>query len=117
MSINNFQISKHVRLAQVIFFLLALAMAVFGVVTLFRHNALPWVAILLLVDAALLGLAGWLITRRSNILHLLAVGLVGGNAVLTITDQFGWVDAAVLAVFLSLLVLLVVKRRQFVQAG
>lgn len=116
MSINNFHISKPVRLAQVILFLLALAMAVFGIVTLFRHNAPPWAAALMLVDAALLGLSGWLIVRRSHFLHLLAVGLVAGNAVLTIADQFGWVDAAVLAVFLSLLVLLVVKRRQFVQA-
>lgn len=116
MSTNNFQITKPVRLAQVIFFLLALAMAVFGVVTLFRHNAPPWIAALMLVDTVLLGLAGWLITRRSRFFHLLAVCLVAGNAVLTIADQFGWADAAVLAAFLSLLVLLVVKRGQFALA-
>lgn len=102
-----------VRLARIAFFLLALVMAVFGVFTLFRHNAPPWAAILMLVDAALLGLAGALIARRSIPVHLLAVCLVAGNAVLTIADQFGWVDAAVLLAFLALLALLVVERRKF----
>lgn len=101
------------RLAQLFFFLLALTMAVFGGVTLFRHNAPPWTAILMIMDAILLGLAGWLISRRSTLIFSLAVLLAAGNAVLTVMDQFGWGDALVLLGFLVLLVLLVVARRQF----
>jgi hypothetical protein len=109
-------ITKAVRLSQLLFFLMALAMAIFGVISLFRQNVPAWAAILMVVDAVLLGLAGWLITRRSSVFHLLAVGLVAGNAILTITDQFGWVDAVVLLIFLVLLALLVVQRRQFTTA-
>jgi len=107
------EVDKAVRWAQVIFLLLALAMAVFGMVTLFRHNAPPWVAILMILDAVLLGVAGGLISRRSTLIHLLAVLLAAGNAVLSVTDQFGWADALVLSGFLVLLLILVVARRHF----
>lgn len=106
-------VARSVQWVQILFFLLALAMAAFGVITLFRHNAPPWAAVLMMVDSVLLGSAGWLIGRRSILIHLLAVLLAAGNAVLTVTDQFGWVDAFVLSGFLVLLLILVVARRQF----
>lgn len=116
MFLNNPEIPKAVRWAQILFFLLALAMAVFGVATLFRHNAPAWAGGLMLLDAVLLGVSGWLITRCSRIFHLLMVGLVAGNAVLTVLDQFGWPDALVFAAFLALLILLVTTRKQFAAA-
>ncbi len=116
MFLNNPEIPKAVRWAQILFFLLALAMAVFGVVTLFRHNAPAWAAGLMLLDAVLLGASGWLITRCSRLFYLLMVGLVAGNAVLTVMDQFGWPDALVFAAFLALLILLVTTRRRFAAA-
>jgi len=101
------------RLAQLFFFLLALTMAVFGGVTLFRHNAPPWTAILMILDAVLLGVAGWLISRRSTRIYLSAALLAAGNAVLTVMDQFGWADALILCSFLVLLLILVVGNRHF----
>lgn len=104
--------SRLVRLAQTLFFLLAAAMAVFGLLTFF-YGTPPVVAALMLVDALLLGLAGWLIPRRSNFFYWLSILLVLGNILATLADQFGWVDAIVLLTFVALLAALLAAHRQF----
>jgi hypothetical protein len=111
MSSPSLDNSKAVRLSQVIFFLLALTMAVFSLLTL-RYGTPLWVAALMALDALLLVCAGWFITRSSPTIFLLAILLVCGNILATMMDQFGWVDAIVLLAFMAQLVLLVTARRQ-----
>ncbi len=108
---NSFRL---VPLAQVLYFLLAAALAVFGVLTL-SHGTPPFTAALMLVDAVLLGLAGGFLPRSATLGYLLAVGLVVGNILAILADQFGWVDAAVLLAFLALLVVLLAARRQLLR--
>jgi hypothetical protein len=103
-----------VPLAQALFFLLAAALAVFGVLTL-SYGTPPLAAALMLVDAVLLGLAGGLLARASTLGYLLAVGLVLGNILAILADQFGWVDAAVLLAFVALLAVLLAARRRFLK--
>jgi hypothetical protein len=113
-----------VRATFVFMILNVLIWLTFGVITgLGAHPSIPegavfrWgMAVLALLTAgALLGLAIFL-RRRNRIAHLLTLGLLGAISVLTITDEFGLVDLAVLVVNVVPIVLLIKDRAWYSQA-
>jgi hypothetical protein len=104
-----------VRAARLLFFLLALVMAVFAVLTV-RHGTPMWVASLIMLDAVLLDLAGWLLARRSTFIFFAAFILAAGNIVAIFFDEIGPVDLALQVAFSALLLLLIVQREQFLPA-
>ena len=107
--------SNSIFFARLLFFLLSLVMAVFAVFTV-RYGTPLWTAGLMMLDAVLLCLAGWLLARRSTLFFFAAVLLAAGNVVATLLDEVGPVDFAVLAAFSALLLLLIVQRERFLPA-
>jgi hypothetical protein len=104
--------SNSVRAARLLFFLLSLILAVFAVLTV-RHGTPMWTVWLMALDAVLLNLAGWLLSRRSTLFFFAAVLLAAGNAIAILFDEMGPVDFALLAAFLVLLLLLALRHDQF----
>lgn len=104
--------SNSVRVARLLFFLLSLTLAIFGVLTV-RRGTPMWTAGLMLLDAVLLNLAGWLLLRRSTLFFFAAVLLTAGNLVAILFDEMGPIDFIVFAAFSVLLLLLILQREQF----
>ncbi len=107
--------SKVVRAVRLLFFLLALTMATFALLTV-RHGTPLWIAWLMMLDAALLCLAGWLLAHRSTLIFFAAVLLTAGNITAIFMDQVGPADFAMIAAFSVLLLLLILQRERFLPA-
>ncbi len=107
--------SNSVLVIRLLFYLLSLTMATFAVLTV-RHGTPMWIVWLMLLDAVLLNLAGWLLLRRSTLFFFAAVLLAAGNIVAILFDEIGPVDFAVFAAFSVLLLLLILQRDQFLPA-
>ena len=70
------------------------------------------VAMLMLGNAAALGLCGWGLGPRPRLLYWPTVALLTLNIVLTFADEFGTWDLITLLIDLAILALLVAVRRQ-----
>lgn len=104
-----------VRLAQGVCILLSLMWLIFGVSNLLQADAsAPGLALLLaglmVGNAALLGLCAWAVGQQRDKLDYLVLSVLILNLSLTITDQFGWLDALVLVFYVILLGLVVMLR-------
>ena len=110
---------KLVKLARSLFFALGVFWIVLGVVSVARillgpvaSSMTAWlVAGLMFPNAAILFWLGWGIGRRSRSFWYLGVLYLAAVIVLTITDQFGILDLAVLIVQALLLSLLLGTRK------
>jgi hypothetical protein len=111
-----------VRIALLLLALDALMWFAFGVVVVAGGNAsidvpaVRWaMAGLAWVSAAALASFTLLLSRRNRLAFYLAVILLSIIAVLSITDQVGWVDLAALAISVTPLVLLLKDRAWFLR--
>jgi lysylphosphatidylglycerol synthetase-like protein (DUF2156 family) len=112
-----------VRITFLLLLLNALVWLVFGViVALGVHPALPaeglyrWgMALVSFLAAAVLISLMVSLRRRWKPAWYLAVAALVVSALLTLFDDFGWIDLAVLMVILLPLVLLVVDRRWYIE--
>jgi hypothetical protein len=69
-------------------------------------GAMVVVYLLALADAAVLFWLGWKIGSRSRWIYVLALAVIAANAVLSITDELGPTDIAILGLNLATLALL-----------
>jgi hypothetical protein len=118
---NKPQTSTMLKLNQVFFYGNALVWLVFGLLSLFLAlqvgTATRWMlSILMLLNAAVMFWFGRMIVSGRRWIFFLAILYVAVNAVLSITDQFGWFDALILLLNLCLLGLLFVTRQRMNQA-
>ena len=110
--------SRGLKLTRAMFFINALTWLIFGVLSLILaiETGTPtrWVITLLMVaNAGGLFWFGVMIASGRNRIFFLAFLYVSLNIVLTITDQFGWIDALILLLNLCLLGMLFVTRMRF----
>jgi hypothetical protein len=105
-----------VRIARVLFYLMAATWLVFAIVSLMRLLNRPGspltplvVAILMFGNVAAMALAGVLLGRPRKLWHLFALAVVLVNIVLTFPDELGLFDLLTLIVDLLILVLLLVR--------
>ena len=115
MKIN--QIPTMLKMTQILFFVNAATWLVFGVLgfTQLRtgsSNLRLIYSVLMVVNAAVLVWFGVMIVRAQAHIFFLAILYIALNAVLSITDQFGWIDALILLLNLCLLGLLFVTRQR-----
>lgn len=109
------QSSRVLRATQILFFINGTVWLLFGVLSTLRFLeqdvALRWIYALLMTANGLgMLLFGLLIIRGSAKIVVVAMLYIGLNAVLSITDQFGVVDALILLLNLCLLGLLIAVR-------
>jgi hypothetical protein len=108
-----------VDLMKGLFFLNAALWTLFGVLFLSRAvNGMFWViAALMFVNAGLMLAFGLAIGRGGRLVYWATLAFLGGNILLTVTDQVGFADLIILLIDLALLVLLVVDRRRRAPTG
>ena len=116
------QISTMLKLTQVLFFANAIVWFLFGVMGLIRvieaGSMLRWIlAIMMMANAAVMLWFGVTIVDGQAQVFFLAILYTALNAVLSITDQFGWVDFLILLLNLCLLGLLFVTRHRMNQVA
>jgi len=102
------------------FFVNALVWLMFGVGSLLRAfegwSTLHWIiTIMMIANAAVMFWFGMVIVNGQKQIFFLAFLYIVLNVVLSITDQFGWVDALILSLNLILLGLLFVTRQRMNQ--
>jgi len=113
-----YQTSKMLKLTRYLFFLNAAVWLAFGVSSLlFRAldggSLTRWViTILMIVNAFVMIWFGVMIVSGRNWVFFLAVLFMAFNVVLSITDQFGWIDAVILLLNLVVLGMLFVTRHR-----
>ena len=108
-----------VSIAQVLFLLDAVFWIIMGIVTLVRPTgsaSSPWIiAALMGLNAVVLVAIAWgLGTRYRRGVYYLALVVLFGTIVLSVTDEVGILDLLSLAFGAALLVLLLVKRSWYV---
>jgi hypothetical protein len=116
------QNSVMLKLTQALFFVNAAIWFLFGAMNLVRvmetGSAVRWIlTAMMIVNAAILVWFGVDITDEQTQLFPVAILYTALNAVLSITDQFGWIDFLVLLLNLCLLGLLFVIRHRMKQAA
>jgi hypothetical protein len=114
------QNSIMLKLTQALFFANAIVWFLFGIISLIRvievSSGIRWIlTIMMIANAAVLVWFGITIVEGLTQVFFLAIVYTALNIVLSITDQFGWVDFLVLLLNLCLLVLLFVTRRRMNQ--
>ena len=103
------QISKMLKLTRSLFFLNAAVWLAFGIASLmFRAidegSLTRWViTIMMIANAIVMIWFGVMIVTGRNWVFFLAILYMALNVVLSITDQFGWVDALILLLNLIML--------------
>ncbi|MGD8404201.1 MAG: hypothetical protein PVJ21_11110 [Anaerolineales bacterium] len=111
------QISNMLNLTRILFFVNAAVWLVFGALSVFRYfedrspTRLVY-AVLMIVNALVMAWFGIMLVTRRNWIFFLAILYVALNVVLSITDQFGWIDALILLLNLVILGLLFVVRQR-----
>ena len=73
------------------------------------------IAIMMMGNAALMGLAAWWLGRFTRWGYLFALALLVTNILTTFTDQVGLLDYATVLVDFVLLLLLILRRKEFVK--
>lgn len=114
-----------VAAARALFFLNAVMWFVFGVFTLWRMArgsadqaaTAGILAAMMAAYAVVLCFVGWSLGKRKRVFYYLAILVVLGTIVLTITDQFGIADFIALVLNVGLLALLVMTRRWYLSAA
>jgi hypothetical protein len=119
---ENNQNSIMLKLTQALFFANAILWFLFGIMSLIRvievSSGIRWIlTIMMIANAAILIWFGVTIAEGRSQVFFLAIVYTALNVVLSITDQFGWVDFLVLLLNLCLLGLLFVTRHQMNQAA
>ncbi|MFL7870861.1 MAG: hypothetical protein AB8I58_18680 [Anaerolineales bacterium] len=115
------QTKNMLKLTRYLFFLNAAVWLVFGIGSLVSRALVDgslarWViTVMMLANAAVMLWFGVKIVGGQNWIFFLAILYVALNVVLSITDQFGWVDALILLLNLCLLGLLFVTRHRMNQ--
>ena len=117
---KNNQTTSLLKLTRVMFFVNALVWLMFGVGSLVRAfeegSTLRWIiTIMMIANAAVMFWFGMVIVNGQKRIFFLAFLYIALNVVLSITDQFGWVDALILSLNLILLGLLFVTRQRMKQ--
>ena len=116
------QNSSMLKMTRNLFFLNAAVWLAFGISSLFFRaindgGMVRWViTILMIANAVVMFWFGVMIVSGRNWVFFLAILYVALNVVLSITDQFGWIDAIILLLNLCLLGLLFVVRHRMNQA-
>ncbi len=112
------QISKMLKLTRTLFFFNAAVWLAFGVSSLlFRTldggSLTRWViTIMMIVNAMVMIWFGVMIVSGRNWVFFLTILYMALNVVLSITDQFGWIDALILLLNLYLLGMLFITRHK-----
>jgi sugar phosphate permease len=115
------RISSTLNLTRIIFFVNAAVWLAFGIASLLTRALVDgslarWViTVMMLINAVVMFWFGMKIVGGRNWIFLLAILYVALNVVLSITDQFGWIDALILLLNLCLLGLLFVARQRINQ--
>jgi hypothetical protein len=114
--------STMLKLMQALFFANAATWFLFGAMNLFRDieaaSVLRWIlTIVMIANAAILLWLGVEIADGQTQLFSLAIVYIALNVVLSLTDQFGWVDFLILLLNLCLLGLMFVTRHRINQAA
>ena len=110
------------KLTQALFFVNAAIWFLFGAMNLVRvmetGSVARWIlTAMMIANAAILVWFGVTIADRHAQVFFLAIVYTALNAVLSITDQFGWVDFLVLLLNLCLLGLLFITRHRMNQTA
>ena len=111
------------KLTRIIFFINAAVWLAFGVASLlFRAidggTLTRWViTVLMITNAIVMIWFGVMIVSGRNWVFFLAILYMAVNVVLSITDQFGWIDAIILLLNLCVLGMLFVTRHRMNQAA
>jgi sugar phosphate permease len=120
---NSNQTSKLLKLTRNLFFLNAAVWLAFGISSLlFRAidegSLTRWViTIMMIANAIVMIWFGVMIVTGRNWVFILAILYMALNVVLSIADQFGWVDALILLLNLIMLGLLFVTRSRMSQTN
>ncbi len=108
------------QLSRYLFFLTAAILVVFGAGSFLRINENPnmlglyaFYAFAMFSDAAFMLTCAFLLRRKTRRIYLLAVIVLSLNIVLTIFDQFGFVDLIFLLLNLITLIVLFIARKEF----
>jgi len=109
------------RAAQALFYLNAAIWSILGIWSLARlasdesgiKVSLLVVALLMFGNAAAMLCCGWGLSRLRRAWYYLALAVVVVNVVLTVTDQFGFLDLVTLLIDLVLLGLLLAIRKRY----
>jgi len=114
------QRSSTLNLPKLLFFVNGAVWGTFGILSLLRAveggSALRWMlSFLMFVNTAAMIWFGVMIVTGRNWISFLAILYMAVNVVLSITDQFGWVDAMILLLNLIILGLLFLARQQMKQ--
>lgn len=120
MNIN--QTSKMLKLARSLFFINAAVWLIFGALGFMRamtstSDLRLILSVLMIANAAVMIWFGVVIVTGRNWVLFLAILYMALNVVLSITDQFGWIDAIILLLNLSLLGILFITRYRMNQAA
>jgi len=118
----NDQIIRMLKLASGLFFLNAAVWVVVATLGFIQAGtgAGDWriiLSVLMIANAAVMAWFGLKIVSGRAWVFFLAITYLAVNLVLSITDQFGWVDALILLLNLSLLGLLFVTRQRIIRAA
>ena len=111
------QLSSMLNLTRISFFLNAAVWLFFGVLSVFRFaedgSLMRLVyAVLMIANAVVMAWFGLTIVSGRNWVFFLGILYMAINVVLSITDQFGWIDALILLLNLVILGLLFVTRQR-----
>lgn len=106
------------------FVILGVIWLVFGVYSVIRItggstslSSFAWIiAGLMFVNGAVLLWIGWGIREASKFYFFLALLVLVGNIILTITDEFGIFDLIMLVIAISLFILLLLTRSEYLSA-
>ena len=117
---GNAQALRMLQTTRAMFFLNGLVWLVFSVLSFVRASTtssdLRWMlSVLMLVNAGFMLGFGFLIVNGQPWAFFLAILYVAVNVVLSITDQFGWIDFLIMLLNLILLGLLFVTRQRLKQ--
>ena len=116
----NKQVSSILKTTQIMFFLNALVWLVFGVLSfsLALNGVSDWrfvLSLLMFINASVFLGFGFAIRTGHPRAFFLAIIYVAVNVVLSITDQFGWLDFLIMLLNLVLLSLLIITRQRLKQ--
>jgi hypothetical protein len=103
-----------VDLTKGLFFLNAAIWVLLGILFLSRTaNQMVWmISILMFVNAALMLAFGLVVGKGGRLVYWATLAFLGGNILLTVTDQVGFADLITLLIDLTLLVLLILDHRR-----
>ncbi|MDP1780173.1 MAG: hypothetical protein Q8K73_07855 [Anaerolineales bacterium] len=108
------------QLSRYLFLFTAAILVVFGAGSFFRINENPnmlglyaFYAFAMFSDAAFMLICAFLLRQKTRRIYLLAVIVLSLNIVLTIFDQFGFVDLIFLLLNLITLIVLFIARKEF----